>query len=465
MRLRSVSAALCGVAATLCLTGPIAQPAAAQEDVRKELRLNALDGKFTEVDRLLAEAPDEVKNDPKLRKELGEKAAMWARRKDGPEKIPGLIAASEHLATAARLAPDDAEAALGALDHRIELVKIQIEAKQPTRAKEHAEWASRTGEELLAAGADTPPVRMSLAAAHDHVAKLAHKVEEFDKIVTAYGRSADLLVSCADTAKNPAEALGGAARAYLDLSTFVADGRPIEEETRDEEALRKAIEVATQACETKGAQRDQYLVHFLALREAHRRKLPGSHGRPYMQELGKKEGVDGLNLHLPKAGGWSRLSNPGEWDMVIERKHEDDTSAVQVMIRVWEFSQSFGGKTWDRVEEVAKLRFDEQKANDFKDVATTIEPEQLDTGKKGPEIWHFEIAGTGDGRTRRVAEWMMMRAKKDKVTFQIRLIDWRSTPDLKEPDIVEFLRLALDLPEPEADDDDKKGKKPKKGRR
>jgi hypothetical protein len=434
-------------------------PAAAQQDVAKEARLLTLEGKFSDAETLLRNAPEEIRKDPELRKQLGKQAVKWARRKRGVEKVPGLLFARGQYSTASELQPEDVEAATEAIEAALELVEIQIEAKQPDAAKGHAKFAVSLGESVLDRGTNTVDLRLGTATAHDHLAKLSHKIQEFDTIVESYDRSAELLVSCADEAKKPAEALGQAARVYLDLALFIAEGRPIDEETRDEEALKKGIEIAKKACETKGAGRDQFTIHTLLLRELYRAKVEGDFGKPYMEELGKREGIDGLDIQIPKTEGWKRLEQTGDWDMVLERKLEGDDTAVQVMIRVYSFSESFGGKTWDRVEDTTALRFKDQKSNDFTNLAKEVEPERVEvpgvSKKKAPEIWHFELYGKGGGRQKWVSEYTMLRSKKEKRTYHIRIIDWRVSPDIGEPDLVHFVEQALGL----VPEDDKKKKK------
>jgi len=438
-----------------------APTAAAQEDVAKELRLLTASGSFREADDMLKGASDEVRNDIKLRLALGDLAVKWTRRQQGQEKVPGLIAAREHFAKAVELQPDDVDAATAALEAALELVDIQIEAKQPERAKEHADWAVKTGEAVLGGGANTTDLRLAVAKAHDQRAKLSHKIQDFDGIVADYDRSADLLVSCAEEAKKPAEALGSAARVYLDLALFIAEGRPIEEEKRDDEALVKAYDAAKRACEMKDADHDQFTIHLLVLRELYRAKVEGDFDQPYMQELGKREGIDGLEIHVPKADGWKRIEKSGDWDLFLERKLEGDDTAVQIMVRFYPFSESFGGKTWDRVEETTKLRYEDQKSNDFTEVVKDVPPTQIDMGKKGPEIWHFELSGTAENRRRWVSEYTMLRSKKEKKTYHIRIIDWRISPDLGEPDIVAFVEQAFGM----GGDDEKDTDKKKKGGR
>ena len=451
-----------------------APQAAAQDNVAKDARLMTLDGEFSKAQDLLDGAPEEIQKDPKLRMQLGDMALKWARRKEGTQKVPGLIFARGQFAKASELQPDDIDAATAAVETALELVDIQIEAKQPTTAKEHASWAVKIGESVLEGGADTVDLRLAIAKAHDQHAKLSHKIQDFDSIVADYGRSADLLVSCADEAKKPEEALSDAARVYLDLALFVAEGRPIEEEKRDDAALLKGLEIAKRACEMEGASKPQFTIHLLILRELYRAKVEGDHGTPYMQEMGQREGVDGLDLFIPKSDGWKKLDKSGDWDLVLERKLEGDDTAVQILVRFYPFSESFGGKTWDRVEDVTKLRYEDQKANDFQDVAKDIAPVLIeeataaDTGsskkkkkakpkKDAPEIWHFELSGTAGGRRRWVSEYTMLRAKKEKKTYHIRLIDWRVSPDLNEPDLVLFVEHALGLVAPP--EEDSKGKK------
>lgn len=450
--LLSVLALAASLGAALTFATP---PVAAQQDVAKEARLLTLDGKFSDADTLIRNASEEIQKDPELRMQLGDMAIKWARRKQGVEKVPGLEFARGQFAAAAELQPDDVDAATAAIETALELVEIQIEAKQPATAKDQADFAVQIGESVLKGGANTVDLRLAVATAHDHRAKLSHKIQDFDGIVADYERGADLLVSCADEAKKPAQALSQAARVYLDLALFVAEGRPIPEETRDDEALKKGIEVATRACEAKGASTDEYTIHLLLLREIYRAKIEGDFGKPYMQEMGKREGVDGLDLQVPKADGWDRLDQKGDWDLVLDRKLEGDDTALRIMIRGYSHKEQWGGKTYDRVEDIVKTRFESQTGEEFSEVVSSEEPEKLDTGRKGPEIWKYRITGTMQNRRVRLAEWYLMRSKKDKFTYRIRIVDYRASPDLDEPDVVEFVKIALGL----EDEEDEKGKK------
>jgi hypothetical protein len=444
---------------------------AAAEDPRTEARLLTLDGKFEAANKVLEAAPEEVRNDPKLRFQLGDMALKWCKRQEKHAKVPGLIAAKNHFAEALEVDKADHEAALAALETGLDLVAVFVEAKQPTSALRHVDWCVKVGEDALANGSDTPDVRLAIASSRDQRAKLSHKINDFDRIVEDYDRSAELAVSCADTASKPADALSAAARTYLDLAAFIAEGRPIDEEVRDEAALLDALDVAARACELKGADEDQYTVHLLALIAIHRAQKEGSKfdredfGKPYMQELGKREGLQGLDLFIPKADGWKKLESSGDWDLIYDRKLEGDDTAARFMIVGYPFSEKFGGKSYDQIEKIAEMRFEGQTKDEFKDVTFSKEPEQIKVGKKkkGPEIWHHEIAGTlTGGRSVRVGEWMMLRTKKEGITWRIRVVDYRNVPDLTEPDIVEFISRAFGLSPDDDDDDKKKGKKKKR---
>ena len=52
----------------------------AQNDVAKEARLPALDGRFDDAKSLLAGAPEEIQKDATLRMQLGDMASKWAVR-------------------------------------------------------------------------------------------------------------------------------------------------------------------------------------------------------------------------------------------------------------------------------------------------------------------------------------------------------------------------------------------------
>ncbi len=465
MRVRTASLAALALALGAALAPPRV-PAAAADDVAKEVRLLTLEGKFEEARTLLETAPDEVKQNLKLHEQLADMALKWAARQDGPAKNKGLVAAREHLTVLTTADPKNAAAAGQAVALSVQAFDLEFEAKQPDRAKPFIDWAITNGEAALSAGADSADLRRSVADAHERRTLISHKVNDFDRIVADHGRSAELYATCANTADKPAAALGAAARAYLTLAAFISENRPIPEETRDDDAFRKAVEIATQACETAGATRAEFTTHLIALRNAYRAGLtitgPGS--KPYMEPLAGRDAIEGLDLALPKAEGWKRL-DASEWDRFYERKLEDDDTAIQIMVKVRLHSEAFAGMTWDRVEEVVKAKYDSE-TKDFKDVASSIAPERTDTGKKGPEIWHFEVAGQhANGRTVRAGNWFLMHAKKDKVTFQIRMVDYRKSPDLREPDLVEFVQRALGLSQPEADDDPKgKGGK-KKGKK
>jgi len=471
--------------------GPVSI-AEAFADARSEARQLTLEGDFAGAKALVDAMPEEDRNDPKFRMRLGDMALSWTKSKDGAAKTPGLLVAKEHFAAVAERDAANADAATAAVETGLDLVAIQVDAKQPVRALTHADWSVKIGEAALEGGSEVVDLRLAVAAAHDQRAKLSHKINDFDRIVGDYTRSAELNVSCADSARKPAAALGQAARTYLDLATFISEGRPIKEETRDEGALLLALDTAVKACETERASKNEFTIHLLVLRAIHRAKNEGSTferedlGKPYMQELGKREGLSGLALYMPKGSGWKRITYEGkQWDRVFERQLEGDTSAVQIMIKGNDFNERYGGKKYNEIEFISGARYEGQMEDEFKDVSSSTPPELVSDGgaatkgktpkkkkkrkkkkkktkskgKGAPEIWHYEIAGTMGKRRVRVGEWLMVLNPADEVAWRIRIIDWRTSTDLLEPDIVEFVRLALGFGGGEADDDGKKGKK------
>ena len=85
---RTLLAAAALAAGTLVLTmdaGPLFA-----EDIAREARLLSIDGEFEKIEKLLWDAPDEVKNDAKLRTQIAKNALKFIRKKEGEERRGGL---------------------------------------------------------------------------------------------------------------------------------------------------------------------------------------------------------------------------------------------------------------------------------------------------------------------------------------------------------------------------------------
>ncbi len=452
-RFAGLALALLGVAA---LVGPDTRAQDDPKAIARKLRFMMVGGEFAEAGEMLSNAPDELRNDPKLRFSLGDNALRWVKlQKKGANLRPGLMAARENYAVARKIEPTDFEASVKALECSARLIEIEREEKLTDTALKHASWSVTHGEVALETEGAPSELKELLAVAYGLRAAFSPPHEQFDRIVGDYSKGAQLLAEIAPDAKKPYEVYGKAAGISLQLAKFVSETRPIPEEKRDDEAAKKALEYATLACESKGAKKEQYTQHLLALRAAKRMGIEGDLGKPYMREIEKRDGIDGLKLKVPMGDGWKRVPKAGDWDIFWERQLEGDDTAVQVMIKVWEFSQNWGGKTYDRVEDISKSRFDSKK-EEFSEVARTVDPEFLGE-KKGPQIWHWAVVGTKERRIQWLTEYLWYTKKKTKISYQIRIIDWRKSPDLTDPDLVAFIEAAL------GKDEEDDGKKKKRG--
>ena len=448
------------------LAGSSFHAAAADEDAGKQARLLYFEGKFAAGDELLAAAPAEIRDDPALRKALAEAAQKWAGRQKGAAKRAGLIAARKNWGELQKLAPTESAAVETALDITRELVEIAREAKNGVHAVNDAGWAISAGENALEGGADSPALRLGLADAYVVRAEYSHKVEDFDQIVSDYTRGAELIAETADASKKPAASYGRAAQILLDLGTFVNDQRPMKEETRDEESITKAVEFATDACRQEDTRTEHYTTHVAVLQVAHRfgiEELPPV----FVDEVSERDRVGRLPIHVPRGRQWKQIKDVDGWPLMWERRFlskegDPPKDAMQIMLRAMDHGEAFRGRQWSKVEEVAKARFDAEKKK-FDDVAAEVvlervevEPiEEPDDGKKKrkkkkkkkpakfPEVWHWEIAGTRGGARQRVGEWLWLSDSKNDVSYNLRMIDYRSPPDLTEPDLVAFVKRAI----------------------
>ncbi len=457
----------------------VAPPARSDEDVAKQLRLLYFDGKFGEAKTLLDAAPAEIRDDTGLRQALGDVALKWAKRQQGPARRAGLLAARMNFAVARDLDPTDVGSAEKAMDVTTRLVDLATEAKNGAQAEAAASWGITEGEKALEGGADSPGVRTGLADAYAMRAEKSHPVEDFDQIVADYNRGADLIASCADGADSPGKAYGRAAEICMTLAAFVGEHRPLEEEKRDDEALANAVSFATKACEQKGAPDSAYTTHVIALRKARNAGVTEGLPRVFMDEIPKKDQIDGLKLRVPRATGWKVEKSTRDWPLIWSVKIGDDDTAVQVMLKLWEHGQSWRSKGWAKLDEISEGRFEAEKVK-MSDVAGEIEAHLVDPNppaaeedgkkkkkkkkrkkKKGPQIWHWEVAGTMSGRNVRAAEWIWYEAQKHGRSYQLRILDWRDITNLNEPDIEQFVEYAIGTAPPDPEEDDGK-KKPRR---
>jgi len=459
----------------------VAPPARSDEDVAKQLRLLYFDGKFAEAKTILDAAPAEVRDDPGLRRALGDVAFKWAKRKDGPARRAGLLAARRNFAAARALDPTDVKSAEESMDVTAKLIELAVEAKNGAQAEAAAGWGITEGEKALEGGADSPEVRTGLADAYAVRADRSHPIDDFDQIVDDYNRGAELIASCADDALSPAKAYTRAAEISMTLAAYVGEHRPIEEEKRDDEALERAVGYATKACEQKSPPDSAYTTHIIALRRAAAAGMMEDLPRVYTDDIPKKDQIDGLKLRVPRTPGWKREKSTKDWPLIWSVKVGDDDTAVQVMLKLWEHGQTWRSKGWAKLEDIANGRFEAEKVK-MSDVAAETEAHMVDPeppaaeddgkkkkkrkkkkkSKKGPQIWHWEVAGTMSGRNVRAAEWIWFQEQKHGRSYQLRILDWRNITNLNEPDIVQFVEHAIGTAPPDPEDEDDKKKKPRR---
>lgn len=428
---------------TLALVAACLGSAAAQDDVATEARLLAVEGKFREADALVENAAPEVCNDVGLRLALAETAMRAAQSRKGDDRRDPLVSARRHFAKVVELQPAEVKAAVGVLDASKALTELHIEMKRPDDARIEAKAAIEAGEKALAGGVAAPEFKASLGRMYAFRASFTKSMKDVDMLVADSTKAGSLLADAAAAGREDAARLySEASAARLNVANLVHEGIPRDEEKRDDAALSDAIDLATKACNAKGAEERDFATHLEALRLAHVWGLKLEH-KPFMSPLGPP--LEGLTLMLPRSGGWNR-TKAADWDLVLERNLHDpkNDGTVQIMFRRWMDNDMTLGKPWGQIDEIAPRRFDKYK-EDMTNLGTLVEPVKLSgRGKNAPVIWHYQVTGqTKQGRTQRIAEWIWHADKEKSSTWQMKILDWRPVPDVEDPDLVAFVASAI----------------------
>ena len=452
-----------GVAVPMLLAG--GPQAHAQGDPKRDARLLYLEGKFQEADALLTQAGPDVENDLDLRAQLADAAEKSLKNKAGEERRSGLEAIKRNWAVIAKAAPENGAAVVSAILAAKAIAELDLASKRTGAAAAQATWALELGEKAAAAGL-SPATKAALGEAYGLRASTSRKAEDADKISADFRKGAALLEEAANGSEKESDWLGAAAELRFKEATFIHDTIPLETEKRDDEALTAAAALGRRACEAKDAADTTFVLHIRTLCAAREWKTPGDFGAPFMEPL--VPAYDGLKLLVPKGGDWKKQESTSEWDLILDRKYDANDSSVQIMVTAQPVKSSIGAVTWHNVEEGVKTLWDRRKSG-YQDLASENAPALLDDKKKGPNLWHFSVAGTINGSSRRnkMAEWVWPSTTKKDVVWDLRIIDWRNTTSIEDPDIVAFVQSAIPpglWPPGAAKPEDPKGKKtpPKK---
>jgi hypothetical protein len=440
--------------------------ARADEDPGRQARLLVADGKFEEADTVLDKADEAVRTDPELRWSLAQSALKWSKRKRGMDRVKGYEAARDHFAAVMKKQPDNGDAALGAVDAALELVSLWTEAKNGAMADQNRDWAIAAAEEAFAGGVESQDLKGGVAELYASRAGRVATIDEIDKLSKDYRRAAELYIAAAAGSRREGELLGKAADCRLREAQFVRDKIPksVEEEVRDEEAIKAAVDLATKACQAKGANTASYSVQLRVLRLAAQwevKDLP----EPFMEEYPRL--VEGLKLQLPKSEGWKKAKYEG-WDLLLNRKFEgEDTKYVQLMIRRLHWDDSrFSGLSWADIEKVAERKHESEIENFEEEPLVNVEAVNL-SGKDENDVWHYRIKGTKKGRQLYQAEWFWKDPdKKNPITYNLKILDYDAPFGMEEPDVLKFIESACgQMLTPKQKPSKKKKKKKKKKKR
>lgn len=443
---------------------PPAAVSRAEGDAKVEARLLYFDGKFADAEALLKAAGPEVANDIDLRRQLAETALKHLRPKTGEERRQGLEAVKRCFGMVATAKPDDGNAVGGAVLAAKELAELDLVRRKSDDAKAQATWALQLCEKAAAAGM-SPETKAATGEVYGLRASVTRKVEQADQICADYERGAVLLEEAAAGHAKESAWLAAAAELRFKQALWVHDSIPLDKETRDDAALTAAVHLARRACEAKGSSDATYMLHVKSLCAAREWKVAGDLGYPFMQPL--VPAYEGHSLMIPKGAGWKRLEKTTEWDVILERNYDSTDSSVQIMLTALAAKSQIGAKTWNDVEEGVATLHEKRRAG-YADVSSETTPVMFGEKKKGPKLWHFAVAGTvaNSSRRNKMAEWVWPSTTKKDTVWDLRIIDWRHTPSIEDPDIVMFVNSAIPQGHwpagwtPPPAPDDPKGKKP-----
>lgn len=471
-RRRTLSTAI-----VLALFLGIGTPDTARAADKTEVRLLTAEGKFAEADKLL-DGDDALKTDKAFRAALADAALRSSDAKKGVQKLPGVLAALAHLQAAAGGEVDLGKIGTGAFETALEVVNLQIEAKDEAGAKSTVEAAGPVLDAVIVETTTDAGMLIAAADLYDKRADLSHKVEQMERIIGDLGKAAALLERAAATYRDKPKALGWAALAYSKQAEFVFDKIPIESETRDEQAIRKAVALATQACKTEGATNEVYTNHLITIRTAKKIGVTDIETETFLEDV--RPAVEGLALKIPKGGIW-KTRKTEEWDFHATRQFEGEGKSVEVLVKIWGHDEALYGKTLNNVKDVVEIRAEAQEGK-FKEIKSKVPPHLLgdpepepDDGKKKkkpkkrkkkkpkkgepeqPDVWHFRIVGepTNTTKPQQLAEFFWSDDQKG-ITFQIRILDWGTPWGLEDEDVTQFIRSAVGDQWPPEKDEKKK---------
>jgi hypothetical protein len=421
----------------------VGSPLRADSDPKRDARLLYVEGKFRDGDNLLAQAGPDVVNDLELRGQLADAALKFLKNRTGEDRREGLEAVKRNWGAVAAAQPGNGAAISGAVLAAKGIAELDLAAKRPDAARLQATWALELGEKAAAEGL-TPETKAALGEAYGLRASTTRKVDQIDQVMGDYRKGAGMLEQASAGHEKESVWLAAAAELRMKEAVFVHDSIPLETEKRDDEALVAAVGLAKRACEAKGAAGDAFVLHIRALCAARDWKVQGDLGQPFMTPLTPP--WEKANLLVPKSAGWKRLDKTDEWDVIFERNYHDPANdgAVQIMVTAHPEGEGVGVKTWSDLEEGVKVIYDRRKGG-YSDVATDDAPTMLGPKKKGPQLWHFQLAGTvaNSSRRNKMAEWFWPSQTKKSVVMNLRIIDWRPTTSIEDPDIVAFVQSAI----------------------
>lgn len=432
---------LCLTAAALAASGAPLR-ADGDADPKREARLLYVEGKFREAEDLMTKAGPEVSNDLDLRAQLADAAAKYVKNKTGEERRAALEAVKRNWGLVATAHPENGAAVTGAVLAAKELTELDLAAKRTENAKAQADWALKLGEKAAAAGL-TPETKAALGEAYGLRAATTKKVEQADQISGDFRKGAEMLEQAAAGHEKAAEWLAAAASLRMKEAFFIHDSIPLDKEVRDDQAIVAAAGLARKACEAKGADGETFVLHIRTLCAAKEWKSPGDVGLPFMTPLAPP--YDHAPLMVPKNAGWKRQEPTKEWDVILDRNYDPvNDSSVQIMMTAYATKNAIGAKTWRDLEEGVQTLCDRRKGG-YSDAPSDVAPVLLGDKKKGPQLWHFTVAGTvaGSSRRNKMAEWVWPSATKKETVLDLRIIDWRRTTSIEDPDIVAFVQSAI----------------------
>lgn len=447
-------------AALLLVAGPPAS--LAEGDPRREARLLYSEGKFQEAEDLLRKAGLEADKDAELRSGLADAALIHVKSKTGEERRTGLEAAKRNYAAVVAIQPENGAALVGAVVAAKEIARLDIARKNSAGAAAQATWALALGEKA-AVGAMTPEIRAALGEAYGIRAGSSRKVDEADRISADFRKGAQMLEEAAAGHANASAWLAAAADLRFREASFIHDSIPLPTEKRDDESIVAAAQLARRACESPNAQSETFALHIATLCAAKSWKVEADLGAPIMEPLAPA--LPGLALQVPKGVKWKRGEPTSEWQLVLERTYDSADGTVQIMVTSYSTKSAIGAKSWAADMANAATTLFQRRRGGYDEVASESAPEMFGDKKKGPQVWTWSVAGvvTGSSRRNKQAEWVWIATAGKDVVWDVRIVDWRHSTSVDDPDLVEFVKSAVPpgtWPPGQPEAEDPKGRKP-----